>query len=221
MSPVFDTILAEQLSEREAYRLLTGIVVPRPIAWITTRSEDGGVNLAPFSAFVILANDPMVVGVSIGRRGAELKDTVRNIRRTGQYVINTPHVSHAEQVHLSAEELPHEVSEAEVLGLATVPGTAVDVPRLSDAPIAMECAFDRAIEFGRARTELIVGEVEVVHVRQGLLDRGKIDTAALEPLGRVAGPRFAGIGPVTSFRGLTHTLYTERDGSTEQAGARP
>lgn len=75
----YDTILTDGLTEREAYKLLTGIVVPRPIAWITTCSEDGGVNLAPFSAYVILSNNPMMIGVSVGRRGADVKDTARNM----------------------------------------------------------------------------------------------------------------------------------------------
>jgi len=209
----YDTLVTSGLSEREVYRLLTGIVVPRPIAWITSRSEDGGVNLAPFSAYVILANDPPIIGVSIGRRGADLKDTTRNIRRTGEFVINAPHLSHAELVHNSAEELPHEISEVERLGLRTIPSTMIDTPRLADVSISMECVFDQSIEFGRAKTELIVGEVKVIHIREGLLDNGKIDSAVLEPLGRVAGPRYAGIGEVVSYRGLQHTLYTERDGA--------
>ncbi|MEV5409658.1 flavin reductase family protein [Thermopolyspora sp. NPDC052614] len=209
----YESLATEGLSERQVYRLLTGIVVPRPIAWITTRGEDGGVNLAPFSAYMILANDPAMIGVSIGRRGAEPKDTARNIKRTGQFVVNAPHVSQAESVHLSAEELPSEVSEVEKLGFGTIPGVAVDVPRLDGVPIAMECEFVQAIEFGRAKTELIVGEVKVIHVKEGLLHNGKIDTVALQPLGRVAGPRYAGIGEVTTFRELQHTLYTERDGA--------
>lgn len=209
----YETLVTAGLSEREVYRLLTGIVVPRPIAWITTSSEDGGINLAPFSAFVILANNPPMIGISIGRRGAELKDTARNIQRTGQFVVNAPHVSQAELVHLSAEELPHDVSEVESLGFSTIPSDTIDVPRLDGVSIAMECEHVQSIEFGRAKTELIVGEVKVIHVKEGLLDNGKIDTAALEPLGRVAGPRYAGIGPVITFRGLQHTLYTERDGA--------
>jgi flavin reductase (DIM6/NTAB) family NADH-FMN oxidoreductase RutF len=207
----YESLKTAGLTEREVYRLLTGIVVPRPIAWITTVSEDGGINLAPFSAFVILANDPPMIGVSIGRRGADLKDTARNIKRTGQFVVNSPHLSQVELVHLSAEELPHEVSEVHTLGLTTVPSDTIDAPRLDGVSIAMECEHVQSIEFGRAKTEFFVGEVNVIHVRSGLLDNGKIDTAALEPLGRVAGPRYAGIGPVMALRGLQHTLYTERD----------
>lgn len=213
MTVKYDTVVTAGLSEREAYRLLTGIVVPRPIAWITTRSEAGGVNLAPFSAYIILANNPMMIGVSIGRRGADLKDTARNITRTGQFVVNAPHVSQAELVHLSAEELPHEVSEVEMLGIETLPSDTIDAPRLAGVSISLECEYVQSIEFGRSKTELLVGEVKVVHVQEGLLDNGKIDTAALQPLGRVAGPRYAGIGAVTTFRGLAHTLYTERGGA--------
>lgn len=207
----YETLVAASLSEREVYRLLTGIVVPRPIAWITTRSEGGGINLAPFSAYVILANQPPMIGVSIGRRGAERKDTARNIQRTGNFVVNAPHISQAELVHLSSEELAHDMSEVEALGFSTIASDTIDVPRLDGVSIAMECEHVQSIEFGRAKTEFIVGEVKVIHVKEGLLDNGKIDTAALEPLGRVAGPRYAGIGPVTTFRGLQHTLYTERD----------
>ena len=100
-----------------------------------------------------------------------------------------------------------------MLGMETVPSHTIDVPRLADVSIAMECEHVQSIEFGRAKTELIVGEVKVIHVEEGFLDGGKIDTAALQPLGRVAGPRYAGIGEVIGFRGLVHTLYTERDGA--------
>ena len=211
MSVGYDTLDMAGLTERERYRLAVGIVVPRPIAWITTVSENGGINLAPFSAYVILANDPLMIGVSIGRKGADLKDTSRNMRRTRQFVVNAPHLSHAELVHMSAEELSDDVSEVEVLGLATIASDTIDVPRIADVAVAMECEFVQAIEFGRTKTELMVGEVKVVHIREGLLRNGKLDTAELQPLGRVAGPRYAGISEVLAFRGLVHTLYTERD----------
>jgi flavin reductase (DIM6/NTAB) family NADH-FMN oxidoreductase RutF len=211
MTVRYDTVDMAGLTERERYRLAVGIVVPRPIAWITTVSENGGINLAPFSAYVILANDPLMIGVSIGRKGADLKDTSRNMRRTRQFVVNAPHLSHAELVHMSAEELSDDVSEVEALGMATIPSDTIDVPRLADVAVAMECEFVQAIEFGRTKTELMVGEVKVVHIREGFLRNGKLDTAELQPLGRVAGPRYAGISDVLAFRGLVHTLYTERD----------
>lgn len=184
----YESLATSGLSKRDVYRLLTGIVVPRPIAWITTRNKDGGVNLAPVSAYVILANEPPMIGVSIGRRGAELKDTARNIRRTGNFVVNSPNVSRAEFVHRSSEELPHDVSEVEALGFSTIPSDTVDAPRLDGVSISMKCEHVKSIEFGRAKTELIIGEVKVIHVKEGLLDNGKIDTAALELLGRGGPP---------------------------------
>lgn len=195
------------LDERAAYRLMTGIVVPRPIAWISTLHADGQVNLAPFSCYTFISSNPVMVGISIGRKGSDAKDTLTNIRRTGSFTVNVPHVNHAELVHRSAEEFPRDVSEVDILHLTTSPGETVDVPRLTDAPIAMECVLAEVREYGDSHTAFVVGRVEYVHLRPGLLVDGKIDTAALAPLGRVAGPAYAGIGPIIELAPITHTMY--------------
>ncbi|MCZ2847809.1 flavin reductase family protein [Modestobacter sp. VKM Ac-2978] len=193
--PTHTVIDPATLDAAAAYRLLTGIVVPRPIAWITSVGRSGHVNLAPFSAFTMVANDPPMVGVNIGLRAGVPKDTARNIAETGEYVVHVAVWADRETVHESSRAHGYEVDEAGELGLATVPGDLVAVPRLADAPVALECRLSQQVEFGRAGALFTVGEVVRLHVRTDLLQHGnKIDTVALDPLMRLAGPTYARIG---------------------------
>jgi flavin reductase (DIM6/NTAB) family NADH-FMN oxidoreductase RutF len=190
-------IPTESLSTEAAYKLLVGAVVPRPIAWITTLSAHGTVNLAPFSFYTALSHRPLMLGINVGRRGGKLKDTARNILERREFVVNVCVESMVEQVHRSGGFYPEDVSEVEVLGLDTVPGRAVDVPRLAQSPISMECRLVQALEFGDEAANFMVGTVKHVHVQDELYRDGKVDTARLRPLARVAGPAYAGL---TDFR---------------------
>jgi flavin reductase (DIM6/NTAB) family NADH-FMN oxidoreductase RutF len=205
-SDTYTTIDASDLSAPEAYRLLTGVIVPRPIAWITTRDAAGTTNLAPFSAFTLVANDPPMVGVNIGLRAGAQKDTAANIEAIGEYVIHIPSWSMQHAVHESSEVHPPEVDEARLLGLETTPSDLVCVPRLRDAPIAMECRLDRVVVFGRAGAGFTVGEVLRFHVRRDLIDDGKIDTIALDPVARIAGPTYARIGETERLRPIATAI---------------
>jgi flavin reductase (DIM6/NTAB) family NADH-FMN oxidoreductase RutF len=187
------------LSTAEAYRLATGVVVPRPIAWITTLSESGVVNLAPFSFFTILSHEPIMVGISISRRGEVLKDTAANMMREREFVVNLVHESQSAAVHESSRMLPPDVSEAELLGLRTVPSQVVRVPRLATAPVALECRWDRRMPTGRGESELHIGEVQLVQVSEQLWRDGRIDTEQLRPLARVAGPNYAELGAMKRY----------------------
>lgn len=184
------------LSARDSYRLLTGIVVPRPIAWVMTQTPDGVVNLAPFSCFMFLSSDPPLLGFTVGPRRGERKDTARNIRELGEFTVHIAEDSMLEAVHGSADEYPADVSESALLGLETLPNERIRVARLAAAPIAMECTLDRVLQFGNTGSEFIVGEVRLFHVRDGLCVDGRIDSAALRPLGRLAGPTYAKLGDV-------------------------
>lgn len=182
------------------YRLLTGIVVPRPIAWVTTQASPGSpVNLAPFSCFTFVCYEPMLVAFVVGRRLGERKDTARNIASTGDFVLHIADEPLVEQLHFSAVEHPSEVSEVAHLGLATAASEVIAVPRLEWAPIALECRLDRTIEFGDIRSEMIIGRVLRIHLRDGLMKDGKIETADLNPIARVGGPRYATVGPIISL----------------------
>ena len=197
------------LDAETAYRLLTGVVVPRPIAWVTSLSGSGVVNLAPFSAFMFVSPKPPMLAISVGRKGGIYKDTAQNILNNEQYVVHIADSSLMNAVHESSTEHPSDVSEVDELGLATLPGERIKVPRLAAAPIAMECRFRQCLEFGETRSRLIIGEVLVFHIRDGLLNNGKIETEALDPIARIAGPRYARLGEITTLKPVFQTSKTE------------
>lgn len=197
------------LDPETAYRLITGVVVPRPIAWVTSLSGSGVVNLAPFSAFTFVAPKPPMLAISVGRKGGIYKDTAQNILNNEEYVVHIADSSLMNAVHESSTEHPPDVSEVEELRLSTVPGERIKVPRLAAAPIAMECRFRQCLEFGETRSRLIVGEVLVFHIRDGLLNNGKIETEALDPIARIAGPRYAKLGEIVTLKPVFQTSKTE------------
>lgn len=205
-------ILAADLSPPETYKLLTGIIVPRPIAWIGTQSPTGVLNVAPFSAFTFVSNKPPMVGVNIGRKAGVMKDTGNNIHARGEYVVHIADRSLLQAVHDSSEEHPPEVSEVEKLGLATLASDFISVPRLAAPPVAMECRLHQSIAFGVTGSEFVVGEVLAFHVRDGLAKDFKIDTMALDPICRLGGPNYATLGEVVTLRAVFQSTKTVIEG---------
>ena len=193
------------LDAETAYRLITGVVVPRPIAWVTSLSNSGVVNLAPFSAFTFVSPKPPMLAISVGRKGGIYKDTAQNILNNEEYVVHIADSSLMTAVHESSTEHPPDVSEVEELRLSTLPGERIKVPRLAAAPVAMECRFRQCLEFGELRSRLIVGEVVLIHFRDGLVNNGKVETAALDPIARIAGPRYARLGDIVTMQGVFQT----------------
>lgn len=193
------------LDPEEAYKLVIGTVVPRPIAWVVTRNAQGRLNLAPFSAFMFVSPKPPLLAISVGHKAGIYKDTARNILQEEDYVIHIADMGLIEPLHLSSIEHPPEVSEVEELGLATVPSTLVRTPRLSAAPIALECRFRQCLEFGATRSRLIVGEVVMWHVRDDVITGGRIDSKALNPICRLGGPRYASLGEIVTMQPVEMT----------------
>lgn len=191
-------LLAADLNTDQAYRLLSGVVVPRPIAWVSTLSANGQVNLAPFSAFTFVSTEPPMVGISVTSREGRIKDTQHNIERRCEFTVNIATAAMAAQLHASSAAAPSDVSEADLLGLGTSPGELIDTPRLTDTPVSLECRLSSTHSFGRWH-RFIVGEVVVFHVHDALLSQGKIDTRALDPLARIAGPHYTSLGAIVSF----------------------
>src|SRR6476469_10634804 len=133
----------------DVYHLLVGLVTPRPIAWVTTVSPAGVVNLAPFSFFNAFgANPPVFVVSPTNRRDGSKKDTLLNVEATGEFVVHAAVASLAEKINATSKELPHGDSEVEYAGLRTTPSVKVKPPRLVDAPVAMECKVRQVIPVG-------------------------------------------------------------------------
>jgi flavin reductase (DIM6/NTAB) family NADH-FMN oxidoreductase RutF len=191
--------VAQDLDAEAAYKLLVGIVVPRPIAWVTTLSVAGRVNAAPFSTFTYVSTKPPMVAISVGRKAGELKDTARNILQRGEFAINIADQTLLEPLHFSSREYSEDVSETEELGIETVPSHVIATPRIAAAPISLECQLHQALEFGDVRSKFIVGEVKLFHIRDELYDNGKIDTAKLAPIARLGGPKYAYLGEIVTM----------------------
>jgi flavin reductase (DIM6/NTAB) family NADH-FMN oxidoreductase RutF len=176
------------LDPTAAYKLLIGSILPRAIGWVSTLSTDGVANLAPISFFTGAGRKPPMVSLAMQPRSTgELKDTLVNIRDTGEFVTNLVTLEHAHQMHRTAAEFPSDVDEFEAVGLRKAPSEVVRAPRIDGAPISFECRLERIIPVGDLDDHIVFGVVERFHVRDDLyLDGGRIDTSALAPVGRLA-----------------------------------
>jgi flavin reductase (DIM6/NTAB) family NADH-FMN oxidoreductase RutF len=155
----------ENTPHRQIYNLLIGLVAPRPIAWITSMDRSGTLNAAPFSAYNYLCTDPPIVGIGAANRsGGESvpKDTARNIRRTGEFVINVVTEDLIDKMNICATDFPTGVNELEMAGLTTAPSSVVKVPRIAEAHAALECREFTTMEIGRSR--IILGRVVAMYV---------------------------------------------------------
>ena len=139
----------QQLSERENYKFLIGSIIPRPIAFVTSISEQGVVNAAPFSFFNIVSSNPPMISVSIQRKNGAMKDTARNIRSSKQFVVHIVDEENVEMVNETAANLPPEESEINRAGFTLVDSTKIDVPGVREAKVRLECELNTALEFGR------------------------------------------------------------------------
>lgn len=167
------------------YRLLSGAIVPRPIAWVATRSEDGVDNLAPFSFSNVASVDPPVLLFSPGGDDDDLKDTPRNALETGGFVVHVVTEDVAEAMNATSATLPPDESEFEHAGLTPVPAEHVDAARIAEARVAFECELYDTLRVGRSL--LVLGEVVHAHVDPDLLTEGKFDVRELDAVGRLAG----------------------------------
>ena len=180
----------DKVAPRQVYNLLIGLVAPRPIALVTSMNAEGQLNAAPFSAYNYLCTDPPIVGLGVTDRpggGFVPKDTARNIRQGGEFVVNvvTEDLMHA--MNVCATDFPAEVSEVEMAGLTTVASSVVKVPRLAQAHAALECVEHSTIEIGRSR--IILGRVVSMFVEDEFVDLAGpyIKAEELHAVGRMNG----------------------------------
>ena len=176
---------------------MIGSIVPRPIAWVSTMSADGELNLAPFSYFTAVCTDPMTLLFCPGwssMRGRN-KDTQYNIEETGEFVINVTNEATKEAMNLTATEFESDVDEFEWAGVTPVPSTKIKVPRVAEAPVSFECKLQQmvVVKEGPGGGTAIFGEVQAIHVRDDIYKNGYILPKKLQPIGRLAGSTYAHI----------------------------
>lgn len=194
------SIAPDELPPREAYRLMLSVIVPRPIAWVSTVAADGIPNLAPFSFFNGVAGTPPTVMFSVGQRKGQPKDTLRNVREVGEFVVNLVDDALAEAMNKTSGDWPSEVDEFALAGLATAPSVEVRPPRVAAAPITMEAKVTQIVPVEGTASTMILGRVVRYHIRNGLLrSNGLVDPALLRPIARLGGDEYATIGRVFSM----------------------
>ena len=191
------------LSGRERYELLTSLVVPRPIAWVSTRSGDGQLNLAPFSYFAAVSATPFLISVSIGSRGGEPKDTLRNIRETGVFCVNVSTEDQLAEINETSGEWGPEVDEFAHVGLPVAWAESVEAPYVESAPVVLECRLFKVVELEGSPNTLVIGEVLRVRLSDEIpLAPGTYfaDTAALRPVARLWGDLYALVGEMPALK---------------------
>ena len=181
-----------RLSPKDAYLTMISCVIPRPIAWVLTTSEDGVRNLAPFSFFGGVTTHPMTVMVSVGRRrsGAR-KDTAENLLQTSEGVVHIPTVAFQQEMVLTSRDDGPDADEAETAGLAVVSSETVAPPRLRDVPVAMEARVSKHMEMGHGPVDVFFLEVVCLHIANEAMRDGVVDPARLEALGRLGGAMYS------------------------------
>ena len=196
---IFDTA---EIGPRQRYQLLTSLVVPRPIAWVSTRSAAGQPNLAPFSYFAAVSATPFLVSVSIGSRRGEPKDSLRNIRETGVFCVNIATEGQLREMNETSGEYPPEVDEFARAGLTPAQADSVDAPYVDGCPAVLECRLFKEVPLEGSPNTLVIGKVLRVRLADDIpLAPGTLfaDTAALRPLARLWGDHYALVGETPSL----------------------
>jgi flavin reductase (DIM6/NTAB) family NADH-FMN oxidoreductase RutF len=175
----------EAIDHADFHRFLIGVVIPRPIAWVSSIGQDGHRNLSPFSFFNAVASRPPLLSVSINDRAGQPKDTLRNLTETKDFVVNiVDEPLHARMVETSGDWAP-DVDEFALTGLTAAVSDVVKSPRVAEAPVSMECVLERIIEF--EGTSLVIGRIVRAHARDDLFKNGRVDPLELRPVARLGG----------------------------------
>ncbi len=187
-----------QNSSQENYKLLIGSIIPRPIAFVTTQSQSGVVNGAPFSYFNIVSANPPLISISVQRAEGRQKDTARNILAKNEFVVHIVDEDNVEQVNMTAASLPPDESEIELAGFTPIASTKISVPGVKEAKIRMECVLEQSLELGD-NCDFIIGKIVQFHIADEIYHDGKIDARGLQAVSRLAGNDYAKIGEIFSL----------------------
>ena len=194
----------QEIDQKAIYKLLTGAVIPRPIGWISSISPDGIANLAPFSFFNAIGDDPPHVMFSTVRTNDTNKDTLNNVLATKEFVVNMVTEETVERMNLTSQIVAPEVNEFELAGLTPIPSVKVKPARVAESPITMECELVHHYtlenhKYGGAT--ILIGKIVMFHIDDSvLLDDHKIDLNTYKPVARLAGSNYAKLGEIFSIK---------------------
>lgn len=190
-TPTFHSHDFSSLPVRDIYRLLVSAIVPRPIAFVTTIDEKDVINLAPFSFFNGVSSNPPCLVFSVARKSdGSKKDTLLNLEKNGEFVVNSTEEGIAEQANAASEAFPYGVSELAQVGLDSIPSSWVKPPRIKQSAIHIECRVEQIVEIGGADAggaSLVIGRILGIHVADHVLHEGQISYEKLRPLARLGG----------------------------------
>jgi flavin reductase (DIM6/NTAB) family NADH-FMN oxidoreductase RutF len=188
-------------TDKDNYKLLVGSIIPRPIALVTTLSQAGILNAAPFSYFSIIASQPPLISISVQRKQGVMKDTARNATETGSFVVHITDESIIHMVNETAANLPPNESEVERAGFTPIASEVIDVPGLQEAKVRMECFLEQSIPLGgcgkdgdQPACDLLIGRVVRFHFAEDVYEDGHINPDKLNPMSRLAGNDYAKLG---------------------------
>ena len=201
------------MKQHDRYKLLISLVIPRPIALVTTLGPTGVVNAAPFSFFNIFSEQPPLAVLGLqSKPGGALKDTSAHIRDQGAFVINLVDEALGAQMNQCAVDFPSDISEIDAAKLNLLPSDKIKIPRIAEAPASLECRHFTTLEVS-AQRRLAIGEIVHVHVRHGLWDPEKmrVDMTQYRPLARLYGNFYASLGEP-----FTHVRQTYEEWAAEQ-----
>ena len=195
-----------EMEVRAFYRVLNSVVVPRPIAWVCSRSAEGVLNLAPHSFYTVACVDPPVVQfTSVGR-----KDSLRNVEATGEFTVSLTPEALFEQVNATGTDFPAGLSEAEECGVRLEPSERVGVPRVAESPVAVECRLHSTVRLGDST--VVFGAVQAISAWESVVRDGRPRIENLQPLARLGGNEWATIGQVKEIARIPYRKWSEDPG---------
>lgn len=181
------------------YKLMTGSVIPRPIAFVTSKSSEGVLNAAPFSFFNVVSSNPPMISLSVLRQAGQMKDTARNIIESGEFVVHIVDEANVKKANETSASLPPEVSEVELAGLTPIESEKISVPGVKEARVRMECVLEKSITLGNPESpacDLVIAKVVQIHVAEEIYEDGKINAKKLGAVSRLAGNNYGTIGEI-------------------------
>ncbi|WP_181767706.1 flavin reductase family protein [Streptomyces albidus (ex Kaewkla and Franco 2022)] len=194
------------LSQNDFYRLLTAVVVPRPIAWVSSTTPDGTDNLAPHSFFTVsCAAPPVVQFSSVGR-----KDTLRNIEDTREFVVNLAPEKLMEEINATATDFPRGTSEFDAVGVEREPSLRVKPPRVAGSPVALECVLHSTVRLGDST--VVFGRVVHASVADDVLVDGHPEARRMRPVARMGKTEWASLGEIHEITRIPYSDWQQQEG---------